>query len=47
LCAFVLEEVSPLDWMYQKLVFTIGGMFIPLDVFPDSVDPNFMVWEGR
>jgi ABC-2 type transport system permease protein len=35
MCAFVIEEVRPLDWMYQKLVFTIGGMFIPLDVFPD------------
>ncbi|MEP7200835.1 MAG: ABC-2 family transporter protein [Chloroflexota bacterium] len=35
LCAFALEEVRPVDWMYQKLVFTIGGMFIPLDAFPD------------
>jgi ABC-2 type transport system permease protein len=35
LCAFALEEVSPVDWIYQKLVFTIGGMFIPLDIFPD------------
>ncbi len=33
--AFTLEEVRPVDWIYQKLVFTIGGMFIPLDVFPD------------
>ncbi len=35
LLAFVLEEVRPVDWMYQKLVFTIGGMFLPLDIFPD------------
>jgi ABC-2 type transport system permease protein len=35
LCAFALEEVRPVDWIYQKLIFTIGGMFIPLDIFPD------------
>jgi ABC-2 type transport system permease protein len=35
LCAFVIEEVRPVDWIYQKLVFTLGGMFLPLDAFPD------------
>lgn len=35
LLAFALEEVRPVDWIYQKLVFTIGGMFLPLEVFPD------------
>jgi ABC-2 type transport system permease protein len=35
LCAFLIEEVRPIDWIYQKLIFTIGGMFIPLDIFPD------------
>jgi ABC-2 type transport system permease protein len=35
MCAFILEEVRPIDWMYQKLVFTIGGLFMPLDIFPD------------
>ncbi len=35
LLAFVMEEVRPVDWIYQKLIFTIGGMFIPLDIFPD------------
>lgn len=35
MCAFLLEEVKPIDWMYQKLVFTIGGLFMPLDIFPD------------
>ena len=35
LLAFLVEEVRPVDWIYQKLVFTIGGMFIPLDIFPD------------
>ncbi len=35
LFAFALEEVRPVDWIYQKLIFTIGGMFIPLDIFPD------------
>ena len=34
LLAFVMEEVRPVDWIYQKLVFTLGGMFLPLEVFP-------------
>lgn len=32
--AFVAEEVSPYEWIYQKLVFILGGLFIPLDLYP-------------
>ena len=34
LLAFWLEEVSPAFWIYQKLLFTIGGLFLPLEMFP-------------
>lgn len=32
--AFWTEEVTPFFWIYQKLVFMIGGLFIPLDFYP-------------
>jgi ABC-2 type transport system permease protein len=35
LLAFWFEEVMPFWWIIQKLVFVIGGMFIPIDVYPD------------
>jgi ABC-2 type transport system permease protein len=34
LAAFWIEEIAPLFWIYQKLLFTIGGMFLPLEMFP-------------
>ncbi|MGD1995208.1 MAG: ABC-2 family transporter protein [Anaerolineae bacterium] len=35
LLAFWIEEVTPVFWIYQKLLFTVGGMFLPLEMFPD------------
>lgn len=35
LLAFWFEEVLPFWWITQKLIFVIGGMFIPLDFYPD------------
>ncbi len=35
LLAFWIEEVMPVFWIYQKLLFTVGGMFLPLEMFPD------------
>ena len=35
LSAFWIEEVMPAFWIYQKLLFTIGGLFLPLEMFPD------------
>jgi ABC-2 type transport system permease protein len=35
LLAFWFEEVSPFYWIMQKLVFIIGGMFFPIDLFPE------------
>ena len=34
LLAFWIEEVTPAFWIYQKLLFTVGGMFLPLEMFP-------------
>ena len=34
LSAFVVEDVSAFTWIYQKLVFILGGMLIPLDFYP-------------
>lgn len=35
LLAFWIEEVMPVFWIYQKLLFTVGGMFLPLELFPE------------
>jgi len=35
LMAFWIEEVMPIFWIYQKLLFTVGGLFLPLEMFPD------------
>lgn len=34
LSAFWMEEVAPIVWIYQKLMFTVGGLFLPLEFFP-------------
>ncbi len=34
LSAFAVEEVAPFEWIYQKLVFILGGMLVPLDFYP-------------
>lgn len=35
LLAFWSEEVTPYYWIFQKLIFILGGMFFPIDLFPD------------
>lgn len=34
LFAFWFEDSKGMDFIYQKIVFTIGGMLMPLDIFP-------------
>jgi ABC-2 type transport system permease protein len=34
LAAFISEEVAPYEWIYQKFIFILGGMMIPLDLYP-------------
>jgi ABC-2 type transport system permease protein len=35
--AFYIEETKPIYWIYQKLVFIISGLFVPLEFFPPIV----------
>jgi len=32
--AFWFEDTQPFFWIYQKLVFTLGGLFLPLELLP-------------
>lgn len=34
LLSFFVEECRPFYWIYSKLIFTVGGLFIPLDLYP-------------
>lgn len=34
LSAFVVEDVAPFMWIYQKFIFILGGFLIPLDFYP-------------
>lgn len=34
LTAFWFEDNTSFFWIYQKLVFTLGGMLLPIDLFP-------------
>jgi ABC-2 type transport system permease protein len=34
LAAFVTEDVSAFEWIYQKILFVLGGLLIPLDFYP-------------
>lgn len=52
LAAFVTEEVAPFEWIYQKFVFILGGLFIPIDLYPDwlqaiarSLPFSYMLYE--
>ena len=35
LSAFVAEETSAFEWVYQKILFLLGGLLIPLDFYPE------------
>ncbi len=37
LSAFVAEDVSAFTWIYGKLVLILGGVLMPLDFMPESV----------
>jgi ABC-2 type transport system permease protein len=34
LSAFIVEDISAFQWIYQKLAFILGGLLIPLDFYP-------------
>jgi ABC-2 type transport system permease protein len=35
LSAFWVEDTQPAEWIYSKFAMTIGGLFLPLELFPD------------
>jgi ABC-2 type transport system permease protein len=35
LSAFLVEDIAPFTWIYQKLVFILGGFLIPLQFYPE------------
>lgn len=37
LCSFWVEETRGLEFVYNKFLFTIGGMLMPLELFPDAL----------
>jgi len=37
LLAFWLQDVSPVYWVCQKLLFVLGGMMLPLQLYPELV----------
>lgn len=37
LLAFWTEEVKPYRWIWEKAQWTLGGIMIPLSLFPDSL----------
>lgn len=37
LLAFWFEDTYAFFWIYQKTVFTLGGLFLPLDLFPETL----------
>lgn len=37
LCAFWLQDVMPLHWIWQKLGFVLGGLMLPLEFLPASL----------
>ena len=34
LSAFLVEDVNPFMWIYQKFIFILGGFLVPLDFYP-------------
>jgi viologen exporter family transport system permease protein len=34
LLAFWLQDVAPVYWVWQKLMFVLGGLLLPLELYP-------------
>jgi ABC-2 type transport system permease protein len=37
LLAFWLQDVSPVYWVWQKLMFVLGGLMLPVVLYPDFI----------
>jgi ABC-2 type transport system permease protein len=38
LLAFWFEDTTSLRWIYDKILFTVGGMLVPLEIFPSWLE---------
>jgi ABC-2 type transport system permease protein len=43
LLAFWLHDVSPVFWVWQKLLFVLGGLMLPLELYPQLFQRVAMV----
>jgi ABC-2 type transport system permease protein len=37
LLAFWLHDVAPVYWVWQKLMFVLGGLMLPLELYPEFI----------
>jgi ABC-2 type transport system permease protein len=37
LSAFWIKEVSPFNWIWERLLFVFGGLILPLSVYPEAL----------
>jgi viologen exporter family transport system permease protein len=37
LLAFWMSDISPVWWVWQKLMFVLGGLMLPLELYPDVI----------
>jgi ABC-2 type transport system permease protein len=37
LLAFWISDISPVWWVWQKLMFVLGGLMLPLEFYPDHI----------
>jgi len=37
LLAFWLQDVAPIYWVFQKLMFVLGGLMLPIQLYPEVV----------
>jgi ABC-2 type transport system permease protein len=37
LLAFWIEDVSPVFWVWQKLLFVLGGLMLPIGMYPEFI----------
>jgi ABC-2 type transport system permease protein len=52
LVAFWLQDISPVFWVWQKLMFVLGGLMLPLALYPTFLQrlatltpfPTLLAW---
>jgi ABC-2 type transport system permease protein len=37
LSAFWVEDTAPFFWIYSKVLFVLGGLFAPMEIYPDAL----------